>query len=64
MTKDIPPYSIAVGNPAKVVKLKWTIDEIIAHEKKLYAEEQRFTRQQLEEIRNSVTLKDLPVTKG
>lgn len=64
VTKDIPPYSIAVGNPAKVVKLKWTIDEIIAHEKRLYTEEQRFTRQQLEEIRNSATLKDLPVTKG
>lgn len=64
VTKDIPPYSIAVGNPAKVIKLKWTIEEIIAHEEKLYAEEYRFTKQQLEEMRNSENLKKLPVTKG
>lgn len=57
VTKDIPPYTIAVGNPAKIIKLKWTIDEIIVHEEKLYAEEQRYSKQQLEEIRNCITLK-------
>lgn len=64
VTKDIPPYSIAVGNPAKIIKLKWTIDEIIEHEEELYAEEQRYTKQQLEEIRNCITLKNLPISKG
>lgn len=64
VTKEIPPYTIAVGNPAKVVKLKWTIDEIIEHETALYPPEQRFTRQQLEEIRNSTDLKGLPISRG
>lgn len=64
VTKDIPPYSIAVGNPAKVIKLKWTIDDIIEHEKALYPAEQRFTPQQIEEIRNCPTLKGLPVAMG
>ena len=64
VTKDIPPYTIAVGNPAKVIKLKWTLEEILEHEEKLYPEEQRFTRQQLEEIRNSVNLKGLTIAKG
>lgn len=64
VTNDIPPYSIAVGNPAKVIKLKWTIDEIITHEEKLYAKSERFTKQQLEEIRNSINLKNLPILKG
>lgn len=64
VTKDIPPYSIAVGNPAKVIKFKWTIDEIIEHENKMYAEEQRYTKQQIEEIRNRRTLKNLPVSNG
>lgn len=64
VTKEIPPYTIAVGNPAKVVKLKWTIDEIIEHETALYPPEQRFTRQQLEEIRNSTVLKGLPISRG
>lgn len=54
VTKDIPPYTIAVGNPAKTIKLKWTIDEIIEHEKIMYPEEQRYTKQRLEEIRNSI----------
>lgn len=50
VTKDIPPYCVAGGVPAKFIKFKWTIDEIIEHESKLYPEEERFTREQLEEI--------------
>lgn len=57
VTKDIPPYSVAVGSPAKVVKFKWTVDEIIAHEEKLYPAGQRFSRQQIESIINETTQK-------
>ena len=51
VTKEIPPYAIAVGNPAKVIKFKWSIDEIMEHEKLLYAEGERYTRSELEEFR-------------
>ena len=47
VTKDIPPYSIAVGNPARPIKFKWSVDEIIEHEKALYPEKERFTRDEL-----------------
>ena len=47
VTKDIPPYSIAVGNPARPIKFKWSVDEIIEHEKALYPEKERFTREEL-----------------
>lgn len=47
VTKSMPPYAIIGGVPAKVLKFYWTIDEILAHEKKLYPENQRFTREQL-----------------
>ena len=50
VTKDIPPYSIAVGVPAKPVKFKWTIEEIMEHEKQLYPENERFSREKLESI--------------
>lgn len=50
VTKDIPPYCVAGGVPAKFIKFKWTIDEIIEHESKLYPEEERYSREQLEEI--------------
>lgn len=51
VTKDILPYTIAVGNPAHMIKFKWTIDEILAHEKALYPEQERYTKKQLEEHR-------------
>lgn len=41
VTKDIPPYSIAVGNPCKVIRVKFTKDEIIEREKILYPEGER-----------------------
>ena len=50
VTKDIPPYCIAGGVPAKPIKFKWTIDQILEHESKLYPEEERFSREQLEKI--------------
>ena len=32
VTKDVPPYAIAVGNPAKVIKSRFTTDQIEEHE--------------------------------
>lgn len=56
VTKSIPPYSIAGGVPAKVLKFYWTVNEIVEHEKKLYKEDERFTYNQLEEIMNKVQI--------
>lgn len=47
VTKSCPPYSIIGGIPAKVLKYRFTIDEILEHEKTLYPEEDRFTKEQL-----------------
>jgi acetyltransferase-like isoleucine patch superfamily enzyme len=46
--KSIPPYSIAVGNPAKVVGFNFTPEEILAHEEKLYPKETRLSKDTLE----------------
>ena len=50
VTKDIPPYCVAGGVPAKFIKFKWTIDQIIEHEKRLYPEEERLSRDFLEQL--------------
>lgn len=50
VSKDVPPYSIAGGVPAKFIKFYWTIDQILEHEAALYPEEDRYTREQLKEI--------------
>lgn len=48
--KSMPPYCICGGVPARFIKFYWTIDQILEHEMKLYPEEERYTREQLEEI--------------
>ena len=50
VNKSTPPYSVVGGVPAKVIKIYWTIDQILEHERLLYNEEERYTRQQLEEL--------------
>ena len=34
--KDVPPYAIVGGNPAKVIKYRFTEEEIVVHENALY----------------------------
>lgn len=50
VAKDIPPYGIAAGIPAKVIKFRWTIDEIIEHESMLYPEGERIPIGKLTDI--------------
>ena len=50
VTKSVPPYALVVGAPAKIVKVKFSIDQILAHEKTLYPEKERFSREDLEKL--------------
>ena len=50
VTKDVPPYSIAGGVPARFIKFKWTIDEILKHEEILYQETDRLGRNEIERL--------------
>ena len=50
VTKSTAPYSILGGIPAKHLKFYWTIDQILEHEKQLYPEEERYSREELEKF--------------
>lgn len=50
VSKSMPPYCICGGVPAKFIKFYWSVDQILEHEEKLYAEDERYSREQLEEI--------------
>ena len=50
VSKSMPPYCICGGVPAKFIKFYWTIDQILEHETKLYPENDRYKREQLEEL--------------
>ena len=47
VTKSCPPYSIIGGVPAKILNFRFTVDEVLEHEKKLYPENKRFSRNDL-----------------
>lgn len=57
VTKSCPPYSIIGGVPAKMLKYRFSIDEILEHEKKLYPENERYTKEQLIKQRELFTSK-------
>ena len=50
VNKSTPPYSISAGVPAKSIKFRFTIDEILEHESQLYPAEERLKREELEKI--------------
>ena len=45
-----PPYAVIVGNPARIKRAVFSIEEILAHEEKLYCPKERYTQQQLMDI--------------
>lgn len=47
VTKDVPPYSIVGGVPAKFIRFKWTVEQIMQHEAALYPVEERFSQEEL-----------------
>lgn len=52
VNKEVPPYAVVVGSPAKIIAAKFTIDQIMEHERILYPENKRFTKEYLEELFN------------
>lgn len=46
--RDVAPYSIVGGVPARRLKVRWSCAEILAHEAALYPPHQRFTQDYIE----------------
>lgn len=44
---EVPPYAVVIGNPARIIKFKWSVEDIMEHEKKLYPENVRFSEAEL-----------------
>ena len=46
--KNVPPYAVVMGNPARVVGFNFAPEEIVEHEKHLYPENERLPLELLE----------------
>ena len=46
--KSTPPYSMVLGNPARIIGFKFSPEEIIEHEKMIYKREERLDIQIIE----------------
>ena len=50
VSKPVPPYAVVAGVPAKIIATRFTIEQILEHEKQLYPIEERMSREELEKI--------------
>jgi acetyltransferase-like isoleucine patch superfamily enzyme len=41
VTRDVAPYAVVAGCPAKMMRMRGTVDQILAHELESYAEQGR-----------------------
>ena len=50
VNKEIPPYAVAVGVPAKIIATTYTLEQILEHEKIVFKPEDRLTIDELTEL--------------
>lgn len=50
VTKEIPPYAVVAGSPAKIIACRFSIEQILKHEASLYPPDKRMKKEKLEDI--------------
>lgn len=50
VSKEVPPYAVVVGAPARIISKKFELEDILKHEAALYTESERMSRGELEII--------------
>lgn len=50
VTKKVPPYAVVSGIPARIIAVRFSLEQILEHEKHLYPTEDRLSKEYLEEL--------------
>lgn len=58
VNKEIPPYAVVAGSPAKVIAVRFNLEQILKHESILYPPEERLSIDYLKELFETI-YKDL-----
>ncbi len=60
VNRSVPPYAVVGGVPARVIKLRWSLAEILRHEESLYPPEKRLSRELLEQNQKLRSVESTP----
>lgn len=50
VTKAVPPYAVVAGNPARVIAVKFSKEDILRHEEAIYPPAERMTEAQIDAL--------------
>lgn len=50
VTKDVPPYAVVAGVPAKIIATRFSLEQILQHESIIYPIEERMKKEHLEKL--------------
>lgn len=50
VTKEVPPYSVVAGCPAKIIASKFSREDVVLHESEIYPESERLTPSSIDHI--------------
>lgn len=50
VTKDVPPYAVMAGVPARIIASKFSSEQIMNHERNLYPPAERIRREDVDEL--------------
>ena len=50
VSKEVPPYAVVAGIPAKIIATRFSIEQILEHESILYPPEERISKDKLEKL--------------
>lgn len=50
VSKEVPPYAVVGGIPAKIIAVRFTVEQILEHEKQLYKPSDRLSEEYLKEL--------------
>lgn len=50
VSKEVPPYAVVAGIPAKIIATRFSVEQILKHESILYPSEERMTKEELEQL--------------